>query len=111
MNKKIKSPSQLFEEKRLIALKTLEESERQKELEEQQKELNKRIKAPKEIFKTTVEEYIYEEEIPEEDEIIIDPIEELQEKILSIPIPKYYDNDIKVLKSKLTEVKKKYSRI
>ena len=106
MNKKIKSPSQLFEEKRLIALKTLEESERQKELEEQQKELNKRIKAPKEIFKTTVEEYIYEEEIPEEDEIIIDPIEELQEKILSIPIPKYYDNDIKVLKSRLTEVKK-----
>lgn len=110
MNKKIKSPSQLFEEERLIAAKALEELERQKELDEQEKEFNKKIKPPKELFKgSVVEEYIKQEEeqyLIESEEIVIDPIEELQKKILSIPIPKYYDEDIKTLKTNLKEVKK-----
>ena len=110
MNKKIKSPSQLFEEERLIAVKALEEFERQKELDEQEKELNKKIKSPKEIFKgSVVEQYIQQQEEEQyiiEEEIVIDPIQELQEKILSIPLPKYYDEDIKTLKTNLKEVKR-----
>lgn len=110
MNKKIKSPSQLFEEERLIAVKALEEFERQKELDEQEKELNKKIKSPKEIFKgSIVEQYIQQQEEEQyiiEEEIVIDPIQELQEKILSIPLPKYYDEDIKTLKTNLKEVKR-----
>jgi hypothetical protein len=110
MNKKIKSPSQLFEEKRL---KSLEEFECQKIVEENiklQKILNKKIKSPKELFGEIVEydftQVLGQNNTTEEVDNTVDPIEILEERINSLPKPKYYDNQILTLKDEIINVKK-----
>ena len=101
MGRKIKSPTELFEEKRLATLKSLEELKQQKIEEEQNKLLNRRVKSPKEVFGV-------KEEAPQNTDEIKEIIEEKKEVVVESPlrfITKYYDNEIENLKNNLVELK------
>jgi chromosome segregation ATPase len=106
MNKKVKSPDQLFEEKRLESLKELERQKLKEENARVQTLLLKKLKPPKDVFG---ESYIIPiESIEEEPEVIEqppDPIQILEERVDSLPKPKYYDEDIKLLRKQIQQVR------
>ena len=100
MDRKIKSPTELFEERRLAAIESLEELKRQKTIEEQNKLLNRKIKSPKELFFSDVNEN-KNEEVAEKKIVAEEVIVESPLRFLS----RYYDSEINTLKTNLTEVK------
>jgi pyruvate-formate lyase-activating enzyme len=106
MNKKVKTPDQLFEERRLESLKELERQKLKEEKARVQTLLLKKLKSPKDVFGES--HIIPIESIEEEPEVIEeppDPIQVLEERVDSLPKPKYYDEDIKLLRKQIRQVR------
>ena len=107
MDKKIKSPIEFFEEKRLSAIESHKEFERQKKLEEENIKANKKIKSPKELFVTFIESIEIEEKVEEQnvEEVIVEEVF-LKESDLE-----YYDKKIESIQKELLEIKNDISNI